>query len=203
MSHSVNVASVIKFYWLIFYSNGSNRTKRGARESGPGSRIQQFGSILEPQIRFRAARARNLRYRAQAVPCILDKIVDTNGPVGSYLRFRFSGGDALRVRIIRMKFVLFVLCTFEGQSTKYKKYNGSYPEAPKWIFDFCNFIMKDVLGFIRNPSPSSCQSKYQFLQVIVRLPTKWISALKMVQNNYLIVVNVNKRLLYHKLTDWN
>ena len=100
MSHSVNVASVIKFYWLIFYSNGSNRTKRGARESGPGSRIQQFGSILEPQIRFRAARARNLRYRAQAVPCILDKIVDTNGPVGSYLRFRSSGGDALlRVHI--------------------------------------------------------------------------------------------------------
>ena len=95
MSHSVNVASVIKSYWLIFYSNGSTRTKRGARESGPGSRIQQFGSILEPQIRFRAARARNLRYRAQAVPCILDKIVDTNGPIGSYLRFRSSGGDAL------------------------------------------------------------------------------------------------------------
>ena len=98
MSHSVKVASVIKFYWLIFYSNGSNRTKRGARESGPGSRIQQFGSILEPQIRFRAARARNLRYRAQAVPCFLDKIVDTNGPIGSYLRFRSSGGDALRLR---------------------------------------------------------------------------------------------------------
>jgi hypothetical protein len=95
MSHSVNVASVIKSYWLIFYSNGSNRTKRGARESGPGSRIQQFGSILEPQIRFRAARARNLRYRAQAVPCILDKIVDANGPIGSYLRFSSSGEDAL------------------------------------------------------------------------------------------------------------
>ena len=64
-----------------------------------------------------------------------------------------GGFYLLRVHIIRMKIVLFVLCTFKVQSTKYKKYNGSHPEAPKWNSDFCNFILIDVLGFItQNPN---------------------------------------------------
>ena len=72
------------------------KDKRGARESRAGSRILRFRCILEPQIRFRTSPNRNERYRALAVPCILDKIIYQNGLVGSLLRFRFSGEDALK-----------------------------------------------------------------------------------------------------------
>ena len=91
MSHSVNVASVIKFYWLIFYSNGSNRTKRGARI---WTRLENSAIWLysrAPKSDFEPP-----DYWAKAVPCILDKIVDANGPIGSYLRFSSSGEDALK-----------------------------------------------------------------------------------------------------------
>ena len=72
----------------------------------------------------------------------------------SDFRFRFRKMSlTVRVHIIRMKIVLFVLCTLYFESTKYKKYNGSHPEAPKWNSEFCNFVMIDVLGFItQNPN---------------------------------------------------
>jgi hypothetical protein len=87
------------------------KDKRGARESRAGSRILRFLCILEPQIRFRTSPNRNERYRALAVPCILDKIIDQNGPVGSLLRFRSSGEDAL---ILYEIYVLSVNEMFEG-----------------------------------------------------------------------------------------
>jgi hypothetical protein len=40
----------------------------------------------------------------------------------------FNNIVVVRVHLIRMKFVLFVLCTLEIRSTKYKKDNGSYPD---------------------------------------------------------------------------
>jgi hypothetical protein len=100
------------------------KDKKGARESRAGSRILRFCCILEPQIRFRTSPNRNERYRALAVPCILDKIIDQNGPVGSLLRFRSSGEDALRTDTIVMslfanlqyKFTLPWLRTGSGPS---------------------------------------------------------------------------------------
>jgi hypothetical protein len=62
----VHLLSVTKFYWFICESNGSYRTKRGARESQAGSRIFRFGMSVRKDEWQTEAQRQELRQRSQS-----------------------------------------------------------------------------------------------------------------------------------------
>jgi len=96
----------------------------------------------------------------------------------------------LRVHIIRMKIVLFVLCTFKVQSTTHKKYNGSRPNATKWNSDFCNFVLIDVLGCIVH-HPKSLPGLLESFQVIKRFTYIVELCVEVGTNKYLIALDLS------------